>query len=74
MTEVEQDEAVVIMKEKNRSFGGKTEGFKDKAEQAFEQKHLKAYLKGNERFRHGYMTDSLGNRFPKYHEVKEVWS
>lgn len=54
----------VEQKKDKRSFGGKTSDFKDKAEQALEQKHLKAYLKGYKVFRHGSM----------YHKVKEIWS
>lgn len=53
-----------------RSFGGKTEGFKNKEEQRFEQKHLKAYLRGDKIFKHGY----LPNGDPAFHTVKEIWS
>ena len=41
-------------KELRRRFGGKTANFKAKTEKAFEQKHLRAYLKGHERFRMGF--------------------
>ncbi len=60
----------VIKVKSSRSFGGKTENFTDKRERAFEQKHLKAYLKGWERFRYGF--DINGS--PKWHTVKEVWA
>ena len=53
-----------------RHFGGKLSGFADKQERAFEQKHLKAYLKGAESFPFG--KDKDGNVV--YHKVKEVWS
>lgn len=59
------------IKELRRSFGGKTENFKDKAERAFEQKHLKAYIGGHKRFRHGYDPKS---REPNWYMVKENWS
>lgn len=48
------------MKVKVRNFGGKTDGFKDKAEQNHEQKHLKAYIKGVQRFRDGFKTIEIG--------------
>lgn len=58
-------------KELRRSFGGKTENFKDKTERAFEQRHLKAYLKGHKRFRMGFNSVT---REPNWFEVNEVWS
>lgn len=42
-----------IQPRKWRSFGGKTEGFENKMEQRQEQKHLKAYLKGYNRYKFG---------------------
>jgi hypothetical protein len=56
--------------EKRRSFGGKLDGFIDKYEAHFEQKHLKAYLKGQKYFTYGLDR----NRNPIYHEVKEIWT
>ena len=56
-----------------RSFGGKLENFKDKAEKRFEQAHLKAYLKGRKTFNHGF-GGSWPNLFPLNHNVKEIWS
>lgn len=53
-----------------RSFGGKTEGFKNKEEQRFEQKHLKAYLRGDKFFKFGYDK----NGYPIFHKVNEIWS
>ncbi len=50
-------------------FGGKTENFKDKSEQAFEKKHLKAYLKGQKYFYHG--KDLRGKDIR--HEVKVIY-
>jgi len=58
-------------RELRRSFGGKINGFKDKQERAFEQKHLKAYTKGHKRFRMGL--DDI-TREPNWFPVKEVWS
>jgi hypothetical protein len=59
-----------------RKFLGKTEGFESKEEQRFEQKHLKAYIKGREFFFFGKeeVLDSEGNLIgmrPKRHKVKE---
>ena len=56
-----------------RRFLGKTEGFKNKAEERFEQKHLNAYLKGRERFRHGFSKNKniLGIGTPIWHTVKQ---
>lgn len=53
-----------------RSFGGKTENFKSKEEQRFEQKHLKAYLRGDKTFKYGF--DKNGD--PIFYKVKEIWS
>lgn len=59
--------------ELRRSFGGKINNFKDKAERAFEDKHLKAYLKGHEKFTFGFKT--VGNkREAIWFDVKEIWS
>lgn len=55
-----------------RRFGGKISGFKDNAEANFEKKHLKAYLKGDKYFRHGFK-DEDDIRVPAYHKVKEEW-
>ena len=54
-----------------RSFGGKVSEFKDSAERSFENAHLKAYLKGQTRFRYGF-TGVIGtaSRQPLYHLVK----
>lgn len=60
-----------------RSFGGKTENFVDKQEQAFEQRHLKAYLKGKKMFQCGFKTIEKGNLFrrvPAMFPVKEIWT
>jgi len=59
------------MKKENskiRTFGGKTEGFTDKEERAQEQKHYKAFLRGETRYSHGL---SHGN--PIWHDVKVIW-
>ncbi len=50
-------------------FGGRTENFKDKSEQAFEKKHLKAYLKGHKYFYHGKYINGEDIR----HEVKVIY-
>ena len=58
----------------SRRFLGKIEGFENKEERDFETKHLRAYLKGNDNFRHGFhMVEYLGLKLmlPKYHDVKQ---
>lgn len=47
-------EAPVMRVIPERKFLGKTEGFTDRAEQQHEKRHLKAYLKGDKEFRHGF--------------------
>ena len=59
-----------------RRFLGKINNFKSKEEQQLEKKHLKAYIKGYERFRHGYrdIFNKLGElvgKEPKWHTVKQ---
>lgn len=51
-----------------RKFLGKTKGFESKEEQRREQKHLKSYLKGYNRFTFG--RDSKG--FPIWHKVLQL--
>lgn len=55
--------------ELRRAFGGKLNDFKDKYEKLFEQKHLKAYLRGWKQFSYG--KDKHG--YSIYHKVKELW-
>ena len=61
-----------IKKQFTRTFDGKTDGFTDKSERSFEQKHLKAYLKGNETFQYGFKINSFGQRVPSIHKVKQT--
>lgn len=61
-----------IKKDLRRSFGGKLSGFKDRAEALHEQKHLRAYIRGDKRFQNG-MTGE-GQRVPDWFKVEEVWS
>jgi len=63
-----------IIAQQQRSFGGKTENFVDKAEQAFEKRHLTAYLRGAKRFRMGYELTTSIYKTPKWFDVKEIWS
>ena len=64
----------IEIKKTKRSFGGKIDNFSDKQEQAFEKKHLKAYLNGDKKFRHGFFTDmETGTRQPAWFDVKEIW-
>jgi hypothetical protein len=63
------------MKEKTpfHLFGGKITDFISKEEKNFEQKHLKAYLKGKKYFRHGFKTLSeSGHRVPAWFETKII--
>lgn len=54
--------------EQPRSFKGKTSDFKDKQERSFEQKRLKAYLKGYDNFQYG--DTRIGDRIlPNYYSV-----
>lgn len=42
----------------------------------FHSKHLRAYLKGNDSFMHGYTYDELGIRHPISHKVQQkikIW-
>ena len=65
------------MKEK-RSFGGQLNVFVDyknnpiggRIERNFEEKHLRAYIRGDRRFSFGFDK----NHFPIWYDVKEVWS
>lgn len=50
-----------------RRFLGKTEGFIDKQEQKFENRHLKAYKRGEEYFIYGRDVE----RNPVYHNTKQ---
>lgn len=66
----------------SRKFLGKIAGFEtgkqddqgrniiDKAERNYQQKHLKAYLKGHQRFQAGFDL----NGTPAYHEVKQQYT
>ena len=64
---------VESIKTKTRHFGGKLDNFTSKEERTHEQKHLKAYLRGNKRFQNGYHTNSAGLREPSWFNVKEEW-
>lgn len=70
MTEILEE---IIPEKKTRAFGGKTDNFESKEERRFEQKHLKAYLKGNRLFRHGYIKNTIGFKEPMFFKVLEIW-
>lgn len=62
-----------------RSFDGPITEFTDKEERAFQKKHLNAYLRGWEFFRHGYSdyedpATKLKYRVPAWFMTKQVWS
>lgn len=67
-------ENTTIQFEKRRSFGGKTNNFKDKAEKNFEKAHLNAYLKGKEYFKYGFITNALGEREANFVKTKINWN
>ncbi|MCP3682117.1 MAG: hypothetical protein GY861_05440 [bacterium] len=54
-----------------KRFLGKTDGFIDKRERAFEKAHLKAYLKGRASFNFGFAPNVLGQILPANHKVKQ---
>lgn len=55
----------------NRQFLGKLTGFSSPEEKNYEQRHLKAYIKGQQLFNYGF--EGVGrNRRPKYHLVKQT--
>lgn len=59
----------------DRKFGGRTEGFLTKEEERYEKKHLRAYLRGNNRFISGYTTRKVGGitvADPVYSFVKQT--
>lgn len=55
-----------------RKFLGKTENFKDKKERRFNQKMLKAYLKGAEFFKDGLKPNPKGAHLPWVPNMVEV--
>jgi hypothetical protein len=55
-----------------RKFGGKTSGFASRAEEAFEKRHLKAYLAGKSYFRCGYKIEK-GRKRPVFYKVKVIY-
>ena len=48
-----------------KKFLGRINMFYNKAEQAYEKKHLKAYLKGNEQFQYGTKPTQWGTKQPQ---------
>lgn len=40
----------------------------------FDSSELKAYIKGAQRFRHGFYTNEIGQRVPAYHDVRQEYS
>jgi hypothetical protein len=51
-------------------FGGKLSGFLDRAEEQFEKRHLRAYLKGKKTFQCGFKRDAqTGRKIPQFYEV-----
>lgn len=63
---------VIQQEPKFRHFGGKTEGFKDRSEQVFEQRHLRAYIKGWKQFDYGFQDTPQGRQRMSF-KVMEVW-
>lgn len=58
----------MVNKGRSRKFLGKTEGFDSKEDRVLNQKMLRAYLKGKEYFRCGFIT-SGGQRVPNWFPV-----
>lgn len=57
-----------------REFLEKVDNFEDKKERNLEKKHLKAYLRGNDRFVSGYTSRMVGTTRvtdPVYSKVKQ---
>lgn len=50
------------IKKPARFFGGKTEGFKNKVEKVFNQRMLRAYLKGHQFFFYGIDATTGGKK------------
>jgi hypothetical protein len=75
-----------ITDEYTRSFGGKVTGFESRDEAMREKKHLKAYLKGDLVYKHGWKTIALDEneeievmsgwapRQPNILEVNAIWT
>ena len=61
------------MKIEKRGFGGKITNFETKEERKHEQLHLKAYLKGQKRFKNGYKLNEANERVEAWFDVNEVW-
>lgn len=60
----------------DRKFLGKMKEFESDEEKKFEKKHLKAYLKGFEKFTYGYVHQrnpitGLMETVPAWHEVQQ---
>ena len=55
---------------RTRKFLGKTEDFNSRDEEAFEKKHLKAYLRGHKEFRHLYNLEK-GRTVPAWYTVQQ---
>jgi hypothetical protein len=51
-------------------FGGKLSGFINTAEEQFEKRHLRAYIKGRKWFQCGFKADpTTGRKIPQFYEV-----
>lgn len=61
------------IEEPRRYFLGKLDGFSSKEERDFENKHLKAYKRGDKWFVHGYTLNEQGTKIPNIFPVKEEW-
>lgn len=55
----------------SRRFLGKLTDFSSSEEKNFQQRHLKAYIKGQQFFNYGF--EGVGrNKRPKYHKVQQT--
>lgn len=53
-----------------RTFGGKLDNFISIQERRFEQKHLKAYLRGDKYFSYGTKINENGIKIPMWFQTK----
>lgn len=52
-----------------RRFLGKLDNFNNRTEQAFEKRNLKAYLKGEDKFKFGFKTTEDNKRIPQWFDT-----
>ena len=71
-SELSQSNSAIKRQANQKNFGGKTSDFKDNQERHFNQRMLKAYLKGGKSFAFGFHPEInlvTGKKDPIYHDV-----